>query len=158
MLPNHYIKPFLFILICLFITNCEKATDPEEEEEIEEMFEGHEGKYPGGWTSTTESTSFTDYPVSGIFRYANPDQTRMSGEFFATGNFKSCCDKEDDGKMTFDIEDDSIKNFYFDDKIVDCTGVFRGSGKIAANGDLVIDFTGNDCDGNHVGTLTFYKR
>lgn len=157
---NHNNSMLVTLLFCIliFTLGCEKATDTEIEEEIEEMFEGHEGKYPGGWTSTTPITSYTNYPISGIFRYSNSDKTKIRAEFFATGNYKSCCDLDNDGIMTFEIVNDSIKNFYFDDKVLDCEGQFRGSGIVAESGNIIIDFTGNDCDGDHVGTLTFRKQ
>ena len=46
----------------------------------------------------------------------------------------------------------------FTDTIVDCEGNFSGDGMIDANGNFIIDFTGNDCDGDHVGQLLFIKQ
>lgn len=156
MLYKTCFRSILFILACLFIVSCAKTEDQEEIEE--EIFIGLEGKYGGGWTSVTESTSFTDYPVTAIFRYSNESQTMMTGEFFATGNFTSTSDLDNDGTMTFTLDDDVINNFYFDDKIVGCEGIFRGQGIVTSEEDFEIEFTGTDCDGTHSGTLIFVKK
>lgn len=155
-----YQSSFLVVILTLFISllSCSKSDVLDDGGDIEtETFVGHEGKYPGGWTSTTPSTSFTNYPVSAILRYSNAPQTKIKGEFFATLNFKSCCNLENDGTFTFEIENNQIKNFNLDDKIVGCEGTFKGNGTIAENGNLIIEFTGNDCDGAHVGTLVFRR-
>lgn len=117
------------------------------------------GKYTGGWTSTTQYTSFSSYPIS-IDLVLSADKTKMSGDFYATGNFTSCCNSgASDGKIVLAMDGDIITDFSYDDIIPNCMGRFYGSGVIIkANGNLIIDFTGTDCDGDHVGQLVFKKK
>ena len=55
------------------------------------------------------------------------------------------------------ILNNEINGFSFNDQIVDCTGNFGGTGVINSMGAFVIDFTGNDCDGDHVGQIVLSK-
>ena len=61
--------------------------------------------------------------------------------------------------MNVEFDGDTITSFYYNDVITDCSGVFTGSGGIrASDRAFVINFTGNDCDGDHVGQIVLKKQ
>lgn len=117
------------------------------------------GNYIGTWNSTTPTATFTDFPISMRITQLNQAQTMASGEFFATSGFTSCCNSGDnDGTVTLTLNDGLITSFTYTDIIPDCTGTFEGTGTFENNNTLTIDFTGNDCDGEHTGVLSFVKQ
>ncbi len=145
-----------FILLGLVLNACGSDDSQEEEEQIEETT--LEGEYRGSWTSVTETTSFTGVPVSARFAFASNSETRLLGEFFISSNFTSCCESgPNDGSLTMEIDGATITSFRYNDIIPNCGGTFNGTGTISSSEVLEIAFTGNDCDGNHVGTITLSK-
>ncbi len=147
-----------FALLILSTLSCSSSDDPEEII-MQEQAAGFIGDYTGTWNSTTPSVTYTDYPVSITIEQerVNGDEIILSGPFFATANQVSCCGSPDDGSVVIKISGDQITSFSFNDRIVDCTGNFTGSGSVSSNGTLIIDFTGQDCDGEHVGQMRFRK-
>jgi hypothetical protein len=147
---------WLSFIIIFFLTSCsdaDVAPTVEEEPAVETLT----GNYTGGWTSTTQTTSFTNYLISAKLT-ADPQQRFLSGGFFATPNFTTCCNSgANDGSISIVLAGDSITSFSLSVIIPDCGGFFRGTGVVSATGNLVIDITGNDCDGDHVGQLVFRK-
>lgn len=150
-------------LFALFFVlfSCSSDGDEPEMEQKEEQEITLEGNYLGLWNSTTDTdATFTDFPISAKITFANTAKTKLRGEFFATASFTSCCKNEgNDGTMSMNLEGDAITSFSFNDQIVDCTGNFTGTGAITSKNPFTIkiDFTGNDCDGNHVGELVFTR-
>ena len=77
-------------------------------------------------------------------------------------------DTGDNGQFSFRVEEtpvvkgDTITDFVFNEKLTEymggCSGKFTGSGRVNFGGQIEIDFTGTDCRGEHVGTLTLYKE
>ncbi|MBV6646656.1 MAG: hypothetical protein KI790_14460 [Cyclobacteriaceae bacterium] len=109
-------------------------------------------RYVGGWWSNPPTSNiYENYGVSAkITRRVNG--VDWSGEFFFTDQFQSCCNSgENDGTISFKVENDSIKSFVYNDIIPNCNGTFRGEGTISTNGQLTIHFTGSDCEGEHQG-------
>jgi len=147
---------WLSIVIAFFFMSCssdEVAPIIEEEPEVETLT----GNYTGGWTSTTQTTSFTNFPISAKLT-ADPEERFLSGGFFATASYTSCCSSgANDGSISIALDGDSITSFSLSVIIPDCEGFFRGAGVVTATGNLVIDITGNDCDGDHIGQLVFRK-
>lgn len=145
------------LIICL---SCSDDDGPEEEPKEENEIT-LEGDYIGTWNSNTDmDITYTDFGISAKFVFENTAKTSLKGEFFATTSFSSCCDSGDnDGTMFLDLDGDSISAFSFNDIITDCTGTFSGSGSITSKNPytLQIEFTGNDCDGNHTGQLIFKR-
>jgi len=153
-------KLFRIVFFILFpITiglSCSDDGPDEEKEQQEEQEVTLEGDYVGTWNSTTDmDITYTNFAISAKFKFANTDKTRLSGEFFA----RSSSTGTNDGTMQIVLDGDSISSFNFNDTIIDCTGTFSGSGSITSKDPytLEIDFTGNDCDGNHVGQLRFTR-
>lgn len=142
------------LLVCL---SCSNDDSKEAEEEIIEQMEiTLEGDYVGTWNSTTDmDIVYTNFAISAKFIFANTDKTRLSGEFFA----RSSSTGDNDGTMQITLDGDSISSFSFNDTIIDCTGTFSGSGSITSKDPytLEINFTGNDCDGNHIGQMVFRR-
>lgn len=85
------------------------------------------------------------------------EQITFRDPFFISSNFTPCCGEKNDGTISFKIEGNQILNFSYNDTIPDCTGVFSGTGTIDSNGNLEINITGSDCDGNHIATLTLIR-
>ena len=116
------------------------------------------GNYVGTWSSTTPTASFSGVAISAKLQYSGTD--RLVGEFFISPDFTVCCSAgSNDGTVILDFDGDIITSFYYDDVITDCSGIFNGSGEIRASDKaFVIDFTGNDCDGDHVGQIILRKQ
>ncbi|MFT5892184.1 MAG: hypothetical protein ACI9Y7_002294 [Dokdonia sp.] len=148
------------VCLCLFICSCSSDDGNEpvqmEEDLVEETFAGD---YRGTWNSTTPTATFTDFGISARFVVSAVNPNRIDAQFFATSNYTSCCSTNvNDGTMIINLDGTTITSFAFTDTIVDCEGTFSGDGVINASGTFVIDFTGNDCDGSHVGQLAFTKQ
>jgi hypothetical protein len=125
----------------------------------EDPVETFTGNYRGTWNSTTPTATFTDFGISARFVVSASNPNRIDAQFFATTNYTSCCSTNtNDGTMVINLDGNTITSFSFTDTIVACEGSFSGDGVINASGAFIIDFTGNDCDGSHVGQLAFIKQ
>ncbi len=147
-------------MIFLFITSCSSDDSAPVEEQEEQKEITLEGDYTGTWNSTTDmDITFTDYIVSARFEFSNTAKTKLRGEFFATPSFTSCCNNNNDGTMLLNLDGDTISSFSFNDIITNCEGNFTGKGSITSKTPftLEIDFTGSDCDGQHIGQLVFKR-
>ncbi|NNF34469.1 MAG: hypothetical protein HKN68_10195 [Saprospiraceae bacterium] len=145
------------LIICLlaiqFMACSNEDTGPiEMEEEEEEMEITIDGDYTGTW----DDNIYTSFPISAKISESRKDF--YSGPFFYSqnGSFVPCCmDTGDNGSISFEVKGDSIINFQYDQDLQfymgGCPGLYKGSGTINSNGWLLIDFTGDDCDGTHVG-------
>ncbi len=155
------IVPLSVIALFFMLFSCSSNDDEPDVEQKEEEEATLEGDYQGLWNSTTDTDAvFTDFPISAKISFASSDKTRLRAEFFATSTFTSCCkDEGNDGTITMNLEGDAISSFNFNDQIVNCTGSFTGTGSITSKDPytIKIDFTGNDCDGNHTGELLFTR-
>lgn len=147
-----------FLMISLSISCSSDDPEPQEEQEMEEE-ETLSGEYTGTWDSTTPTVTFSGFPITAKFVVSSSNPNRINAEFFATDSYVSCCSTNpNDGTMVINLDGSTITSFTFNDTIVDCEGSFTGSGIIDATGTFVIDFTGDDCDGAHVGQLKFKKQ
>lgn len=117
-----------------------------------------EGNYVGTWNSTTPSKDYVDYEISA--RVLTSDNNELTGTFFYTRNFEVCCsDAEYDGTFTIKIDGKNIKSFRLDDVQRDCEAVFTGDGTVREGDNaLVIDITGTDCKGAHVGQIILVNQ
>lgn len=108
-----------------------------------------EGEYVGRW----DDNIYTNFPISARINSVN--NSEVSGPFFYTSTFRSCCGGRDDGDITLTLDGTSIKAFRYDQDLLNykggCPGLYSGSGSIANFVTLEINFTGNDCDGVHTG-------
>lgn len=158
-MKTHLTSYAWMLCLCLFIFSCssDDGNEPVQmEDPIEETLSGN---YTGTWNSETPSITYTDFAISARFVVSASNPNRINAEFFATPNYTSCCSTNaNDGTMIINLDGNTITSFSFTDTIVDCEGTFSGDGMINANGSFVIDFTGNDCDGNHVGQLVYTKQ
>lgn len=151
---------YIFLSIILFYS-CSSSDDGADEEQKEEVKEVTlEGDYVGTWNSTTDQDIvYTDYAVSAKFKFSGTNKAILTGVFFATSGFSSCCGADNDGTMTVNLDSDTITSFNFNDTIIGCTGNFTGTGSISSKNPFTIqiDFTGDDCDGEHDGQLLFKR-
>lgn len=151
---------FIFFSLLLFFS-CSDSDDGADEEQKEEVKEVTlEGNYTGTWNSSTDQDIvYTDYAISAKFEFLGNNKAKLTGVFFATSGLSSCCGADNDGTMNVDLDGDTITSFSFNDTIIGCTGNFTGSGSITSKNPftLQVDFTGDDCDGEHVGQLIFKR-
>ncbi len=115
------------------------------------------GDYSGNWDSTTPSASFFGVDVSTRLT-SNAQETRLSGPFFISPNLEPRFGATNDGRIVIELDGNTITSFTYTDAIPGCTGNFSGTGEITSTGALVIDFTGTDCDGDHVGKIVLTKK
>ena len=147
----------LMIILLLFcFVGCSSSDDDSPEEKQEEV--SLEDKYVGTWNSVTPTATFTDVPISAKLKLVEGNADRLIGELFISSDFTVCCSSgSNDGTLTIDFDGDTITLFHYTDVITGCSGAFDGAGSIRADGAFVIDFTGNDCDGSHVGQFILKK-
>lgn len=131
-------------LIAIFIFFPACGSDSEDSE-ISEL------RFKGKWNG---NLGFVDLDISMIVREVSANT--FQGDFYVSDNFTSCCNSgTSDGSISYRVENSEIVDFTWNDIIPQCTGSFNGSGNILSGGDLRIDLTGTDCDGDHVAVLTF---
>ncbi|MBE9490147.1 MAG: hypothetical protein IMY67_07640 [Bacteroidetes bacterium] len=150
----------LLLIIAICFIGCGSSDDSPSQEQQQEQEEEVtiEGDYIGTWNSTTPTATFTNVGVSARLAFQGTNTNRLIGGFFISTNFSVCCSSgSNDGTLTIDFDGTSITSFRYNDVITNCSGTFVGNGTIRADGALVIDFTGSDCDGNHVGQIILKK-
>lgn len=147
----------LFVILAICFLGCSGGSDDSEEQQQEEEAT-LEGNYRGSWDSTTSSATFTGVAVSAKLQFGGSSNV-LTGSFFISSDFTVCCSAgENDGTLVINFDGDTITAFNYNDVITNCSGTFNGTGVIRASDKaLVIDFTGNDCDGDHVGQIVLKK-
>jgi len=146
----YHLKLIAFLILSISLTQCGTEEDTEDNNEVITL----EGDYTGTWASMTENSLFPGTIISTKLRFLNGNENKLVGEFFVSGNFTSCCNSgPNDGTLSMDVDGDMITSFTYNDIIPDCGGTFNGTGEVRTNEELFINFTGQDCDGNHVGTI-----
>ena len=114
------------------------------------------GRFTGTWTDNV----FTGGVSADLQLLAG----KLRGKFWFQNNYTSCCDgpDADDGTLSIELDDLTITKMNLS-QLVDnynggpCNGSYEGSGAIERFNTLVIDFTGDDCDGFHDGTFRITK-
>ena len=154
-----------FLLLPLVISlSCSSDDGAAETEEMGEEMEEEigeitlEGEYRGTWSSTTDlGITFSGVTISAIFEFTDETETSLRGWFFLSAAPRAI--SENLGTMRISLDGNAITSFRFFDTIPDCNGDFTGTGSITSENPftLEIDFTGEDCDGNHVGQLVFTR-
>jgi len=115
-----------------------------------------QGKYVGTW----DDNIYTSFGISADLRFSSG---MLSGPFYYTNNFTSCCGGQDDGRILVEIVNDSIiDNFRYDQVLITfmngCDGTYTGQGDIMNYTNLVINFSGDDCEGPHTGGRIFLRK
>lgn len=151
------INKYLMLACILLITSCSSSDDDDPTIITPPPVSNTlGGDYTGSWNSTTPSATFNNLSVSARLT-VNSDGTRLVGKFYISSSFTSPFGSADDGSLVIDINGKTITGFSYADNIPNCTGNFTGSGIINDSGNLIIDFTGTDCDGAHVGQIILRK-
>ena len=145
---------FMLPILTLCLMGCKSDDDQAPQEDLRYL----RGNYVGTWNSVTPSQTYTDFNISARIQISATNE--VTGTFFYTKNFNVCCSEgENDGTFKMEVNGNTITTFRLDDVQTDCTGVFIGSGTISESEDtLVIDFTGDDCKGDHVGQMILVKQ
>lgn len=121
----------------------------------EEIFSLAPGTYRLIWNSTTDTNkSFEndeeDDTNTTILSSSEENENELNGRFLW---------KKDTDSPTFDIGpinliiDGNEVSFTFIETPASCKGEFTGTGTLEKNNEILLNITGNDCDGNHVGTI-----
>ena len=109
-----------------------------------------EGRYTGLWNDNI-------YTNFGISAELEAGFGNVSGPFFYSESFSSCCGGENDGTIRLSLEGDQILAFTYSQSLESfmggpCPGLYTGAGFIKNDNEgitLVIDFEGDDCEGSH---------
>ncbi len=113
--------------------------------------------YLGSWSSTLPSKKYENYPISARVT-ATDDPNVFQGEFFFAVGLVSCCNSgENDGLLRFEIDGKTVTKFRYDDRVRACSGLFEGTGSIADDGVITINFSGADCEGTHTDGLLIFR-
>jgi len=110
----------------------------------------------GDYTGTWDDNLYTAFGISTRINL-NLSGGRASGEFFYSSTFSSCCEGVTDGTISFILkENGNIEDFIYRQDLANfqggqCTGTYTGSGVLENYTTLLIDFTGEDCEGPHTG-------
>ena len=115
-----------------------------------------EGRYFGTW----DDNLFEGIPISLELTHTSGNQ--YDGPIYISLNWTASWGGETDGSVTFDIDQDDINLFEFDQLLPDyaedgCPGYYSGPGTIDDEFNMDISFTGDDCDGHHIGTLVLER-
>lgn len=115
------------------------------------------GEYVGTWNDNL----FSDILVSARISSSTSDGP-YSGDFFISTNLTAAWGAATDGDISFTLINNEIEAFRYDQNLPDymggCPGVYVGTGSIEDNITLVINFTGDDCDGHHEDGVISLKR
>ncbi|MEQ9297343.1 MAG: hypothetical protein RIF33_02220 [Cyclobacteriaceae bacterium] len=121
-----------------------------------------DGDYAGSWSDNLYSGFQVSMSLTGF-------GSTYSGQFFYSSTFTSCCGENSDGTIVFALDDQTISEYSMNQSVTDffgaggifypgvCTGSYEGSGRLLDPIKLQIDFTGEDCEGNHEGRVTFTR-
>jgi len=135
----------LLLITLIFSMGCSKE-EPIEEPEPDSKFTD----YKGVWNSTTASTTLRNVGASTTLEEVS------DGKFEGDLNFPGF---PTTGPMTIEISGTTITSFKWTDTTPSCSGDFIGTGTVKDNGkQLFIELTGDDCKGNHIGTLVLNEN
>ncbi len=121
--------------------------------------DGHflDGRFIGTWDDNI-------YTAFGITAELTFKGNLISGPFWYSSNFTSCCGGQNDGMISFKLQEDQISTFRYDQRLVSfmggaCNGIYTGEGVLENLTDLVINFSGDDCEGPHTnGRIVLRKN
>ena len=113
----------------------------------------------GDYTGTWNDNLYTDFGISAKLKVSG---STISGPFFYSPNFVSCCSGINDGSISFRLVDGAVQNFKYAQSLAsfmggECPGVYNGEGVQENYTSFVIPFDGNDCEGDHVGEIILTK-
>lgn len=117
-----------------------------------------EGNYRGLWNSNaTNGSVYSDLKITATIKKIT--ETEYTGALFISDNYTSCCNSSGtngDGPIAIKIENEKI-TFKWIDEIPSCTGEFDATGSYTEKNKFSLTLTGNDCEGEHKGSIEFFK-
>jgi len=114
------------------------------------------GDFVGTWNDNL-------YDNLGVSFSINAFTNRYTGDFFASTNLAPVWGSINDGRVSLLVaEDGTISNFTYNQDLPGfmdgCPGLYVGSGRVENDFTLIINFTGDDCEGAHLnGVLELTK-
>ena len=150
---NHF-----FVVTLTSIMLFSSCSGDDEEQQVVEETNTVEGRYVGGWNSNPPTANvYENEPISAIITMSGENE--FTGEFFFSNAHVPCCGGDgNNGTIMMSIDGTTITSWSYDDTIPGCPGRFMGSGTIASDGRLLIDFTGSDCEGEHADASLFLRK
>ena len=145
---NDLEKDLLYRVVFILTMNGNTIID--EETEAFTFTDGHylDGRYTGLWNDNI----YANFAISAELKF---ERGMVSGPFYYSGSFSSCCGGENDGFIFFDLENNAILDFKYNQDLITymngCPGKYTGDGQLVRYLQLDINFTGDDCDGHHTG-------
>lgn len=125
---------------------------------ISEILFIEEGNYRGLWNSNaTNGSVYTDLKITATIKKIT--ETTYTGSLFISDNYTSCCNSSGtngDGPISIKIEDGKI-TFKWIDEIPTCKGEFDAIGAYSEKNKFFLNLTGKDCEGDHKGSIEFFK-
>ena len=143
-------KAVRFLAMLLIFSACSG------DEAVEEPIVETEFAFVGNWLGTWSDNLFQSIQISTKVRKTGTDE--YLGDFYINNNgnaaYTAGYGGNTDGQITFETKGDSVLNFVYlqnaPEYMGGCPGTYEGSGVIRRDlNRLIINFTGNDCDGFH---------
>lgn len=149
----------LIVLSFLVFTACSK------EELVEPPQAVRPFAFEGNWLGNWSDDLFSGVRVSA--KVTKSGDNMYTGSLFIdldqVGPYIPCCGAtNDNGRITFETRGDSVVNYQYIQEAPNynggCPGTYRGLGAIDIDiNRLVIQFTGEDCDGFHDNGVIYWK-
>lgn len=146
---------------------CEDGIKNQDEEGIDcggickacppEQFLIEEGNYRGYWNSkATNGSVYTNLKITAKIKKSSDNV--YTGSLYISDNYVSCCNSgaNGDGPIKINITNGKV-TFNWIDQIPSCKGNFNASGTITKNNHLKLNLNGKDCEGDHIGSIEFFK-
>jgi len=109
------------------------------------------GKYRGTW----DDNIYTSFGITAVISGSG---NTFSGPFYYSNglpDFTSCCGTADDGRIIVKIDGESITEFIYNQDLPTfmggCPGLYDGTGSLKDAITLLVNFSGEDCEGPHTG-------
>ncbi len=119
-----------------------------------------QGELKGDYVGTWDDNFYSNFAITASIDGAGG---QYSGDFYYTGNFTACCGAATDGDISFQVNDiGQISGFEYNQNLITymngCPGYYTGQGQLEDELTLVINFSGEDCDGVHTGGIMRLTR
>ena len=115
----------------------------------------------GDFIGTWNDNLYVDFAISARLSFVGG---KLTGPFFYSGGFVSCCSGQNDGVITVEFNDDQeITDFKYNQHLAsfmggECPGLYEGEGMVVDFTTLRVEFTGADCEGPHTDGVILLRR
>jgi len=142
----------------LYVNNIVKQIKEDNPKPNKTVLVLEEGDYRGIWnTKASNGKNYLGLKLTA--RISKKSDTEYTGSLYISKDFTSCCKTKGDygdGLFILKVSGDKI-TFKWIDEIPNCEGIFTGTATIENNKIVIGDLIGNDCDGDHKGSIELFK-